>query len=305
MAYAFDSALAWKKAFDDDVVFDEINYITKKIIDASQDMKRKVTIAGNTRMTGRSVRADFSGIADAKEIANITPNAQYILTITLNNHGFEAGDHIMIVDNSSISNINNAIFKIGSVTTNTFNIYWKYSIANSGSKNVTNIVATNDTLTVTVSGHGYSMGDSVELSGFTDNNPDTLVSSEINGIKTIATVNPPNTFTISGSFTSFSSGSPGTATVRLNLDSETGSVFKVNLTDGKITYPTNDTDADQYYKTWKNEDVADTHDASTLQRQMDAVVNHFQNQGYQILRKPNDDSKESNKVTRFQWEITW
>ena len=220
MAYSFNANSARRKAFDDEAVQDEINYITGKIIEAVGKGKRKLVVDGNTRMTGRSVRADFSGIATMGSATAISI-ASNACTVTASGHGLKIGDHVMITGASAtggdaeIAKLNDRIFAIASATDGGFGV--------------------------------------------------AVTAGDVTG---------------------------------------SGTFFKVPV---KIV---EDTDAKEYRKVWKGDNIVDDYENSALTRHMDAVIRHFRDRGYTILRKDNGGSGRvtgvaDDRAATFQWEITW
>ena len=89
----------------------------------------------------------------------------------------------------------------------------------------------------------------------------------------------------------------------------------VPYVDGDDTIKTTMTDAGidgqvaaDYYKIWQNLDTADTpiDKARKREYQMVLVRQHFQNLGYSILQRKNENSDTNTSgVESFEWIITW
>ena len=174
MAYSFSADSARRKAFDDDAVQDEINYITAKIIEA---VGKGIVVDGNTKMTGRSARADFSGIAGAKTIASISPSANCVFAVACEGHDLEDADHVMVTgvtDSTLKPLINDSVFVANVIDDGAFEIFRRHFVTSSiESKSLDhgrlNVIANREgnsaTVTIYLDDHGYSANDEVEIRG--------------------------------------------------------------------------------------------------------------------------------------------
>ena len=177
MPYSFDADQAKGKSFDDDVVQDEINYIMNRVIEEAEANKRKAVINGNTVMTGKNARADFSAITEAKSISSIVPSANYVFAVNSTGHGLSSGDHVMmmgITDSTLEPLINDSIFRANVTNDNAFEIYRRHSISSSNAaKSLVggelNVLAdgggASAVVTIYLNDHGYSAGDEIDIQG--------------------------------------------------------------------------------------------------------------------------------------------
>ena len=219
MAYSFNADSARRKAFDDQAVQDEINYITAKIIEAVDGGKRKLVVDGNTRMTGRSVRADFSGITNPGSATSITITANTNACAVTAANSLKNGNHVMfkgVAGTGNVANLNGKIFAVTNATSSGFNV-------------------------------------------------------------------------------AIDEGSGATGS---------GTFFAVDIAD------VDDEAAKEYRKVWKGDNIVDDIEDTALTRHMDAVIRHFRDRGYTILRKDNGGSGRvtgvaDDRAATFQWEITW
>ena len=240
MAHSFSADSARRKAFDDGAVGDEIEYLTRKIIAASEDGKRRVEIKGNTRMTGANVRSDIEAAPASVEVTGIT------------------------------------------------------IASGSGTRAVTVSATIPESLSL-------SSGSVVALVGVTDPRVSDL-SGKAYGV----------TSTSGGSFAI--QHDRGTATdpipPQISVTGNTGSFIVIS--DVAIV-GRDDKEAKAYYKVWKGDLLPDDqnpdYEETALRRQMDAVIRHFRDRGYSILRKDNGASRVtgvgSTGADTFYWEITW
>lgn len=239
MAHSFSADSARRKAFDDGAVGDEIEYLTRKIIAASEAGQRRIEIKGNTRMTGASVRSDIEAAPAATQISSITVTA--------------GSGTRSVIASATISE----------------------SMASGTAVALVNV---EDPRVKNLSGKAYG----VTHASVTD-----------------------------GSFTVMHDRGSGTGDYpQISVTGNTGSFIVIS--DVTIV-GRDDKEAKAYYKVWKGDLLPDDqnpdYEETALRRQMDAVIRHFRDRGYSILRKDNGASRVTGiggtGADTFYWEITW
>lgn len=120
--------------------------------------------------------------------------------VTANSHGLANGDYVFIRNVSGMTQVNNRVFQVSNVTTNTFRLNVSSSGFSSYSSGgtVTRCLNSTCSVQVTANGHGFAVNDRVYFTGV---NGMTQLN---NTLFTISVVNNSNVFTLSGTHGTFS-----------------------------------------------------------------------------------------------------
>lgn len=145
---------------------------------------------------GRSISAAAWQTGTTKNISGATKANPVV--ITSNAHGFSNGDRVRITGVVGMTQLNNNIYTISNVATNTFRLQGingsSYSNYSSGGQ-IRKCINTNCEVTVTANSHGLNNNDHVVISGvngMTQINTGTHATWQVSGVTT-------NTFVLTGS----------------------------------------------------------------------------------------------------------